>query len=81
MGEAPDNPITTHMYLGVGGGLMLSTYTFPNDTANARTGALEVAIGFRAGIVDLSYSPRFTFPEKVIVNHKLQLGFRIIPYL
>jgi len=66
------------VFLGLGGGAMLSTYTFPRDTVNTVTPAFDISMGFRVRFFELTYSMRFA---NSLVNHKLQAGFRVIPKL
>jgi multidrug efflux pump subunit AcrA (membrane-fusion protein) len=77
LGIGSFNDYDVGVFLGVGGGCMLATYTFPNDTVNATTPAFDFVIGFRAPVVEFSYSIR----KGILVNHKLQLAFRVIPKL
>jgi hypothetical protein len=69
-------------YLGIGGGYMFSTYIFDNkDTGNAITPAIDFKIGARVVFVDVSYSMRFAMSDTYPINHKVQVGFRVIPQL
>jgi hypothetical protein len=66
--------------VGLGGGYMLSTYTFPHDTVHTAAPSFDFNMGVRfVDIIEFTYSLRvasFTLP---LINHKLQLGFRVIP--
>jgi hypothetical protein len=82
------NDVDSGFFLGLGGGCMLATYTFPKDTVNAVTPALDIIVGFRVRIVELSYSMRIEDLGKFWTSalgdasqSKLELGFRIIPKL
>jgi hypothetical protein len=65
-------------YIGIGGGYMMATYAFPNDTVNVATPAFDFIIGQRASIIDFTYSVRFADSN---ISSKVQVGFKVIPKL
>jgi hypothetical protein len=69
------------VYAGIGGGLMLATYVYQNDTVQVITPALDVKVGVTVGLFDVGYTPRFALKAdgSVAANHKWSLGLRI-PY-
>ncbi|MDR0502333.1 MAG: hypothetical protein LBH16_03315 [Treponema sp.] len=64
-------------FIGLGIGCMLASYSYPNDTVKTVTTALDITAGFRIQFVDFSYTMRIA----ELVNHKIQVGFRLIPVL
>jgi uncharacterized repeat protein (TIGR01451 family) len=65
------------IFLAVGGGCMIATYNFNDDTArkNSITPVFEIMAGYRYKSGELSYS----FLAGRPVNHMVRLSFHIIP--